>query len=65
LQLKCYKTHMRTGGQKEREKGGWREAREGGVHRHKLNVGKCVSLGIYSGLTTGYGYASRAARSNS
>jgi len=52
--------------ERERERGeGVRQGREGGVHRHKLNVGMPVSLGIYARLTTGYHYASRAALSNS
>jgi len=60
----CYKMHTCTGGQRERE-GEGREVREEGVHRHKLNVGMPVSLGIYACLTRGYDYASWAARSNS
>jgi len=34
--LKCYKTHTCSGG--HRERGGGREAREGGVHRCRQNV---------------------------
>jgi len=52
--------HRQAKGEREREGG-----REGGVHRHKINVGRPVSLGIYARLPTGYGYASWAARSNS
>jgi len=41
LPPKCYKTHTCTGGQRERKR--VREARKGGVHRHKLNVGMPVA----------------------
>jgi len=40
---KCYKTYTCTGGQREKEKErGGRKAREGGVHRCRLNVIKCT-----------------------
>jgi len=55
------RTHAPAGRERERE--GGREAREVGVN--KINVSMPVSLGIYARFTTGYGYASRAARSNS
>jgi len=45
LPPKCYKMHYCMEG-RERE-GGGRRGREGGVQRHKLNVGWPVSLGIY------------------
>jgi len=53
--LKCYKTGT---------SGTDREGREGGVHRYKLNLGMPV-WAVCPSHYTGYGYASRAARSNS
>jgi len=44
LPPRCYKTYACTGWQ--RKIGGGREARKGGVHHHKLNVGMRVSLGM-------------------
>jgi len=50
------KRTLAAAGMVKKRGGGSIQAREGGIHRHKLNVGMPISLGIYARFTTGYGF---------